>query len=159
MAHGLDTNLRFTGSSNPLTSNFTVGSDARLLVLGLVAAGSVSRSGDAPTYNGVAFTQADTTRAHGVNPEISCELWYLLEPGTGSALEVSIPNPTSLLLHVQVSSYNADTGFTFDIDLADGDSGTSASPSISLITTEDDAIIVCGFVDGEDFTHTGQTGV
>lgn len=158
MAHELDTNLRFTGSGNPLTSNFTTGSGARLLVVGIVTSGPLTRSGSAPTYNGVVLTQADITRIHGTNPEISCELWYLLEPETGLPLEISIPNPTSLLLHIQASSYNSGTGFTFDIDLADGDSGTSASPSISLITTEDDTVVVGVFGDGEDFTPTAQTG-
>jgi hypothetical protein len=107
----------------------------------------------------VALTQADITRTHGTNPEVSCELWYLLEPDNTLPLQVSIPNPTSLILHVQVSSYEPPVGFTFDIDLADGATGTSASPSISLITTENDSTIIGVFGDGEDFTPTGNTGV
>ncbi len=158
MAHIFDTNLRFSGAANPLTSNYTPGSGATVLVLGIVAAGSVQRSGGAPTFNSNALTQADQTRQHGTNPEISCELWYLLEPDTGSALEVSIPNPTSLTLHIQVSTYKAASGFTSDLDVEGGDSGTSASPSVSLTPTENGAVIVGVFGDGEDFIPSDQTG-
>ena len=158
MAHVFDTNLRFTGSSNPLTSNYTAGSGTTLLVIGIVTASAAQRSGSAPTFDGNALTQADQTRQHGVNPEISCELWYLLEPETGSALEVSIPNPTSLTLHVQVSTYKAASGFTSDLDVEGGSSGTSASPSVSLTPTVNGAVIIGIFGDGEDFVPTGRTG-
>ena len=158
MAHIFDTNLRFSGASNPLASNYTAGSGATVLVIGIVTAGSNQRSGGSPTFDGNPLTQADQTRQHGVNPEISCELWYLLEPESGSALEVSIPNPTSLILHIQVSTYKAAGGFTSDIDVEGGSSGTSASPSVELTPTENGAVIVGVFGDGEDFTPTGQTG-
>ena len=158
MAHIFDTNLRFTGSGNPLTSNYTPGSGATVLVIGIVTAGSAQRSGGTPTFDGNDLTQADQTRQHGVNPEISCELWYLLEPDTGSALQISIPNPTSLTLHVQVSTYKAASGFTSDLDVEGGDSGTSASASVSLTPTVNGAVIVGVFADGEDFIPTAQTG-
>lgn len=158
MAHIFDTNLRFTGATNPLTSNYTAGSGATILVIGIVTAGSSQRSGGAPTFNGNSLTQADQTRQHGTNPEISCELWYLLEPENGTAHQVSIPNPTSLTLHIQVSTYSAAGGFTSDLDVEGGSSGTSASPSVSLTPTEDGAVIVGVFGDGEDFAPTDQTG-
>lgn len=158
MAHIFDTNLRFSGATNPLTSNYTPGSGATLLVIGIVTASAMQRGGDVPTFDGNDLTQADQTRQHGVNPEISCELWYLLEPETGSALEISIPNPTSLTLHIQVSTYKAAGGFTSDLDVEGGSSGTSASASVSLTPTVDGAVIVGVFGDGEDFIPTGQTG-
>ncbi len=158
MAHTFDTNLRFSGSANPLTSNYTAGSGATVLVLGIVVAGSVQRGGGSPTFDGNALTQADQTRQHGVNPETSCELWYLLNPETGSALQISIPNPTSLILHVQVSTYKAAGGFTSDLDVEGGSSGTSASPSVELTPTVNGATIVGVFGDGENFIPTGRTG-
>ncbi len=158
MAHTADTNLRFTGSANPLTSNYTPGSGATVLVLGIVTAGSTQRSGGVPTFDGNALTQADQTRQHGTNPEISCELWYLLEPESGSPLQISVPNPTSLTLHVQVSTYKAASGFTSDLDVEGGSSGTSASPSVELTPTVNGAVIVGVFGNGENFIPTGQTG-
>ena len=158
MAHTADTNLRFTGSANPLTSAYTCGANAKLLVLGIVTGGSVQRGGGSPTYNGVSLTQADQTRQFITNPETSCELWYLVEPATGSALQISIPNPTSLTLHVQASSYNVASGFTSDLDVEGGNTGTSASPSVSVTPTVNGAVIVGVLGSGEDFIPTGQTG-
>ena len=158
MAHTFDTNLRFTGSSDPLTSAYTCGANATLLVLGIVTGGSIQRSGGAPTYNGVALTQADQTRQYVTNPETSCELWYLLEPGVSSALEISIPNPNSLTLHVQASSYNVASGFTSALDVEGGNTGTSASPSVSVTPTVNGAVIVGVFGSGEDFIPTAQSG-
>ncbi len=159
MPHRLETNLRFTGSTNPLTSDFTASADVKLLVVGIVTAGAIKRTGGVPTYNSVEMTQADQTRQHGVNPETSCELWYLSEPGVGSALQISIPNPTSLTLHVQVSSYIVVEGFTSILDVDNGSSGTSASPSVSVTTTEDDDVIVAIFGNGENFTPTANSGI
>ena len=158
MAHTFDTNVRFSGASNPLTSNYTPGSGATVLVLGIVTAGSTARGAGAPTFDGNSLTQADQTRQHGVNPETSCELWYLLNPDTGSALQISIPNPNSLVLHIQVSTYKAAGGFASDLDVEGGSSGTSASPTVELIPTVNGAVIVGVFGDGEDFTPTDQTG-
>ena len=158
MAHVFDTNLRFTGSTSPLVGDYTCGSDATLLVLGIVVAGEVLRDGAAPTYNGVELTQADETRQHSVNPENSCELWYLLEPDVSSAYEISIPNPNSLTMHVQASSYSAAGGLTSDIDDDGGNTGTSASPSVSVTPTVNGAVIVGILGSGEDFIPTAQTG-
>ncbi len=158
MAHTFDTNLRFSGNSNPLTSAYTCGASVKLLVVGIVTGGSVQRSGGAPTYNSVALTQADQTRQYNVNPETSCELWYLLRPAVSSALTVSIPNPSSLTLHVQVSSYNVASGFTSDIDVVGGSSGTSASPSVSVTPTVNGAVIVGVLGSGENFIPTAQSG-
>lgn len=158
MAHILDTNLRFSGATNPLVSNYTCGSGATLLVIGIVVGSSTQRSGGVPTYNGVEFTQADQTRQYITAPETSCELWYLADPETGSALEISIPNPISLPIHVQASSYITAAGKTSELDADNGSSGTSASPSLSVTSTEDGDVFVAVFGDGENFTPTGQSG-
>lgn len=158
MAHTFDTNLRFTGNSNPLTSTYTCGASAKLLVIGIVTKGSVQRSGGAPTYNSVALTQADETRQYSTNPETSCELWYLLEPGVSSAYQISIPNPASLTLHVQASSYNVASGFTSALDVDGGNTGLSASPSVSVTPTVNGAVIVGVLGCGQDYAPTDQSG-
>ena len=158
MAHTADTNLRFTGSSNPLTSAYTCGASAKLLVLGIVTSGSAQRSGGMPTYNGVELTQADETRQYITNPETSCELWYLSEPGVSSAHQISIPNPTSLTLHVQASSYNVASGFTSALDVEGGNSGLSVSPSVSVTPTVNGAVIVGVLGSGQDYAPVNQSG-
>lgn len=158
MAHAFDTNLRFSGASNPLTSNYTPGSGATVLVLGIVVGGTVQRSGGVPTYNGVEFTQADETRQYAIDPETSCELWYMLQPPTGSALEISVPNPSSLPVHVQASSYSAASGFSSTFSsFGGGDTGTSASPNPRFVVGAGGvAVSVLG--SGEDFLPTGNSG-
>ena len=158
MAHTFDNNLRFTGSSNPLTSAYTCGASAKLLVLGIVTGGSVQRSGGSPTYNGVVLTQADETRQYITNPETSCELWYLTEPTVSSAVTISIPNPTSLTLHIQASSYNVASGFTSDIDVDGGNTGLSTSPSVSVTPTVNGAVIVGVLGSGQDYAPVDQSG-
>ena len=162
MAHTIDTNLRFAGRTNPLTSTYTCGANAKLLVLGIVGGSIRTRFGGAPTYNGIALTQADETRQLVLDPfvrgETSCELWYLLEPTVSSASTISIPNPNSISLRVQASSYNVASGFTSDLDAEGGGTGTSASPSVSVTPTVNGAVIVGVFGSGEDFIPTAQSG-
>jgi hypothetical protein len=161
MAHTFDTNLRFTGNSNPLTSAYTCGANATLLVIGIVikAAGRIAkRSGGAPTYNGVELTQADEARVPSRRPETGCELWYLLEPDVSAAYQISIPNPTSLTLHVQASSYNVASGFTSALDVEGGNIGLSASPSVSVTPTVNGAVIVGVLGSGQDYAPIDQSG-
>ena len=158
MAHTFDNNLRFVSRNDPVTSDYTCGSGATLLVLGVVVEGELLRTGKAPTYNGIDLTQADTTRQFTSSPEISCELWYLTDPEVGVPLEIHISNPRSLLIHVQASSYIVSTGKTSVLDVVGGDQGTTASPSVSLTTTEDGDVIVGVFGDGENFAPTGNSG-
>ncbi len=168
MAHTIDTNLRFVGATEPLTQNYTCGEGATLLVIGIVVGSATTRNGDAPTYGGTELTQADETRkAKGRLPrppipallaETSCELWFLTDPPTGVALQISIPNPLSLPIHVQASSYIVASGKTSELDVEGGDADITASPSVSLTTTEDGDVIVGVFGDGEDFVPTGRSG-
>jgi len=115
------------------------------------------RPGGDPTYNGVPLTRANVPRS--VPASLGCELWYMTDPPTGSALEISVPNPLSFPLHVQASSYIVAAGKTSAIDVDDGDFDfTSASPSLSLTTTEDGDVVVGVFGDNEDFIPTGNSG-
>jgi hypothetical protein len=76
-AHTYDTKLRFNGTANPLTSPYTCGSGTTLLVLGIVTPVNFTRPGGAPTYNGVAMTQAFTPQGAS---NIAVEMWYLANP-------------------------------------------------------------------------------
>lgn len=166
MAHTFDTNLRFSGVTNPLTANYTCGNDATLLVLGIVVGTDDFRSGGAPTYGGVEFSLADKARGFSpgffddprINKETTCELWYLLIPETGSAIEISIPNPPSFPLHVQASSYNTAAGKTSVLDVDSGSEGKTASPSVSVTPTVNGAVIVGVLGSGEDFIPTANSG-
>ena len=62
MAHTYDTkaNLIRGRSASGRDLSYTCGAGATLLVLGIVVDGLTARTGGAPTYNGVALTQAST---------------------------------------------------------------------------------------------------
>ncbi|MDP3297141.1 MAG: hypothetical protein Q8N09_06045 [Thermodesulfovibrionia bacterium] len=158
-AHTFDTNLRFTGATSPLTSNYTAGAGATVLVLGIVTAGATDRAGGAPTYNGVALTQADITRKYATSPETSSELWYLINPPTGSAYSISVPNVFALTLRVQASTYKAQSGYTSALDVSGGNTGNTLNPSVSVTTTVNGDVIVGVLGDGAAMAPSAQTGI
>lgn len=111
MTHTLDTKAQIAaGTSDPQTTSYTCGSGATLLVVTLIYAEG-TRTGNV-TYNDVALTQADQTRYPASGSEARCELWYMVDPPTGSAYDIDVPNPNGLSLEVCISSYKAGTGYT-----------------------------------------------
>jgi hypothetical protein len=138
-AHTYDTKLRGTGSANPQTLSYTCGSGTTLLVLGIVTEGATARTGGAPTYNGVAMTQVDTTRTA---TETNVEMWYLANPSTGSAYDISVPNSNTLTLYLIASSYKAASGYTSTLDVSNGTTGSTADPSLSVTTNVDGDVVV-----------------
>jgi hypothetical protein len=145
-AHTYDTKNRGTGNSNPQTLSYTCGSGATLLVLGIVTATTTARTGGAPTYNGVAMTQVDSTRTAA---ETNVEMWYLANPSTGSAYNISVPNSGALTLYLIASSYKAASGYTSALDVSNGDSNTgSANPSVAVTTKVNGDVVVDILGDG-----------
>jgi hypothetical protein len=150
-----DTSSRGTGSSNPQTLSYTCGADAKLLVLGIVTAGSTIRAGGAPTYNGVTMTQVDSDRSA---TETCCELWYLLNPATGSAHNISVPNTGAKTIYLLASSYNPTTaGYSYAYDTASGAVETSANPDVTVTTTVNNDVVVAVLGDGLDTKPTAQS--
>ncbi len=141
-AHTFDTKLRITGATSPVAANYTAAAGSTVLVLGIVTGGNVARAGGAPTYNGVALTQADSTRQAAASPETIVELWYLLNPPTGSALSISIPNTGTKSLFAEASTFKAQTGYISLLDVANGNTGTSTNPTASVTTTTNGDTIV-----------------
>ncbi|HSX45369.1 MAG TPA: hypothetical protein VLF39_04685, partial [Candidatus Saccharimonadales bacterium] len=141
MAHIFDTNLRFTGATSPLASNYTCGAGSTVLVLGIVTGGSTARAGGAPTYNGVALTQAGSTQKAAASPETVVEMFYLLAPPTGSSLSISVPNTGTASLFVQASTYKSGTGISA-LDIATGGNNTGTNPLVAITTGSDGCAIV-----------------
>ena len=139
MALTFDTKAQGISNSNPVVLSYTCGANAKVLVVGLVIQDLYGDwEGGAPTYNGIAMTQADSTQTGGI--EVVVEMWYLLNPPTGAAYNISIPNASNLYIRVIASSYNSDLSVALDV--ADGWYGPTANPSNSVTTTVDgDAIV------------------
>lgn len=158
MAHTLDTSAAITASTaNPVTKAYTCGAGATLLVLTIAVAGAVNRAGGSPTYNGVTLTQADITRKYVTSPEASAELWYLLAPPTGASYTLSIPNTGAYSIWGVISSYKARSGCVTVLDVAIGNSGLSANPSLAPSAAIAGDVMVEILGDGNASVATART--
>lgn len=161
MAHTFDTSYRLAKTAaNPATFSYTCGAGTTLLVL-FVFAAPPDRGGGAPTYNGIALSQADQRRYASSSPEIDCECWYLINPPTGSAYTVSIPNPNARNIMAVAASFKAAAGYTSALRVATGGSNTSTNPSCPPLTgVQSGDALVAGVGNGADaWAPTARTGV
>lgn len=159
MAHTFDTNLRFAGSSNPLTANYTCGAGATLLVLGIIVTGNSPRSGGLPSYGGKLFASSPPNGSNS-GVETTAEMLYLPNPTTGQSLSISVPNTLGLTLQIQASSYKAGANKTSALDQSNStaDLVGSANPSLSLTTLFNGEVIVATLGDGLITAPTAQSG-
>lgn len=127
-----------TGTEGPVLVSVTTSSADDVLVLCLVVASATLRAGGAPTFNGVAMTQAATTAQAASAPETSCEIWYMIDPPATTA-NVSIPNTGGLTIRRDVSCYTSGTG-TFNYGDASTSSGTSTNPALTLNVPYDNSV-------------------
>lgn len=140
MAHTFDTSAQTTSATSPVTTTYTSGAGSTVLVIGITYPGNATRAGGAPTYNGVALTQAGTT-VNSTSNTGYCELWYLLGVPTGVSYTVSVPNTGTLSLNVCISTYKAPTGFISQFDVTAQANATSTNPTVSLTTTAPSAVV------------------
>lgn len=162
MAHTYNTKTNSTRSNgNPKTFNHTCGAGTTLLVLTLVIGGGTARETGAPTYNGVAMTQADAARQAASSPETTVEMWYLLDPPTGSAYQVSIPNSGTVYITAEVASFKAATSNKTALREANYSTGTSTNPTgpTHSPVAGDVIIAVLGYGDDSSNATAGGTSL
>jgi len=160
-AHTFDTSYQGArANTNPYTFDYTCGAGTTLFVLSIVVGGSTDRTGGVPTYNGISLTQADQNRKAPSSPETVVELWYLLNPPTGSAYQVSIPNAGARYLSPVASSYKSATGNTTAFRTANGNGGTSTNPTGPTLTglAVGDVIVAVVGSGATTWNPTGRTG-
>ena len=141
MTHTFDTKNRGIGTSNPETVSITPTTGASLLVLTLMTAGIVDRTGGIPTFNGADLTLVSKETAE----EINVEMWYLIDPSIGT-YDVLIPNTSSNSLFCVASVFKAQAGYDTEYDTFNEAWSDTGSPSIDLTTQGDGCAIVevCG---------------
>jgi hypothetical protein len=157
-SHTFDTKYQGVRAlTNPYTFDYTCGSGTTLFVLSIVTGGTTARAGGAPTYNGATMTQADITRTP---TETRVELFYLLNPSTSSAYQVSIPNTGGKYLSPVASSYKSATGSSA-LRTANGATGTSTNPISPALTglVAGDVIIAVVGSGATKWAPTARTGV
>lgn len=135
--------------TNPSWSHTCTGDDRVLVVIV-----TVRFSGDAPasvTYNGVGMTkQREVTRAESAFGDVSLSIWTLANPAAGTN---TIAFTATLAWGMGASYTGCDTA-----DPVGGtgeNTGTSASPSVSITTDADNSYVVAGYVGNG---NTGATG-
>jgi len=153
MALTYDTKAQKVAATNPVVLSYTCGANAKVLVVGLVVNSLFIRSEDDPTvtYNGVAMTAVSRQAAA---TEVTAELWYLINPLTGAAYNISIPNDNSSNIRVIASSYISSGDVSLDVSSAE--KGTTANPSRSVTTTVDGDAIVDIMASSLDTAETGN---
>ena len=145
MAFSFDTSLYFTGTANPLTTNYTCGANAKLLVLDIgteVAVGGIGRYGGTPSYGGRYFTNINVSA--GTGGEAKIEMFALENPSTGAAYSTSIPNTGGIILNCHLSSYNVSSGYSVKFDSSINLTTASGLVNVStnIITPSAGALIV-----------------
>jgi hypothetical protein len=164
MAHSYDTSFRIpasgTSTSNPVTGSYICGTGSTVLVVMINYAGSTARGGGAPTFNGIALTQADQQRYGSTGPECSSEIWYLLDPPTGAAYTVNVPNSGGLATVVMVASAKAASGKKSALDVSSGLGAVGTNPTTSSFTTtvNGDAIFATVANGAQSWSPTSRTG-
>lgn len=134
MAHTHGTDSTYTsGNTSPITFAFTTNAGDTVLTLSLKVVGGTNRAGGAPTFNGVALTQVNSTQKAATSPEASAELWFLVDPPIGN-FTVSIPNTGTLTIFHQVVTGRAGSGKTSALDVSTGANGTSTNPAPGSVT-------------------------
>lgn len=122
-----------TFAGPPTTVNFTPGTGAGLLVVGVTCASAAERWVTTPTvtYGGAALTQINTFQSAAAAPEAAIQLWYLLNPSTGTSYPVTLAGGDAST-HLTVASFSPSTGYGFIFNSSIRASGTSINPTATI---------------------------
>src|SRR5210317_2053756 len=99
-------------TDNPISFNYTAGTNSRLLVLSLTAHNNVPSdiTSGTPTYASggtpTAMTKCGSTQ---LTTEGGTEQWYFIGPDDNTSRAISIPNASGNELHYVVSDYTSAT--------------------------------------------------
>jgi hypothetical protein len=153
--HTFDAKSTYTGAgvSNQLTH--TCAANATLLVVCITISGN-PRTGTAPEYNGVAMTEVSCSPKDLA--ETVSELWYVLDPPTGSAYTVDVDNPaTSKTMAITAVSFISSTGVTeYDTCVGSLANPDTDPTSDSITTGKNGCVVVDASGSGDAVSMTGN---
>jgi hypothetical protein len=142
-------------ATNPNTATaINCGATAKLLVAFLFIDGNTARTGGAPTYNGVSMS--DSGQGFVAHTECGVEIWYLLNPSTGTSYPISVPNDNTVQLTIAAISYIPTSGVAV-YDNSASTTGTTQNPSVSLTVDATGNLIVGGLASGDRDPPTAGT--
>lgn len=156
-----DTKLDIAESgTTPITANYTCGANCKLLVLCIANDTPSTRSGGAPTYNGVDLIEAKAQVDEG--GEGTAEIWYMSDPPVSSSLQISVPNTedaSSNNCTVMVVSFNAAADKTILFDKSDHLAEVNANPHLAITPTNTDSLICQSMFSGDGTTPSANSDV
>lgn len=170
MAHSLGSTVlaRSSAATSPITRSATTAAGDTVLVLFLDVKSATDRAGGAPTFNGVAGLQANSTQKAASSPEAGVEVWYWagnIQPGNSGALfigtaNIVIPNTGSLTIFSAAYTGRAASGFTSQFDAANGGNNTSTNPTTgAIVSTVNGAIYFAATAGGwQTFAPSARAG-
>lgn len=158
MAFTIDTSTQGTyGTSDPHDTTHTCAANADLLVLRIFINGTTARTGGAPTYNSQALTDSGQGFVFFSGGECGVEVWFLIDPPTGSAYTLSIPNTGAAGLDASITSYFAGSGYTAAKDNANNATGETQNPSLTLNVLTNNCLIDAALGSGDRDAPTAGT--
>lgn len=153
-AHTFDNSAQSTAqTTDPATLAYTTGTGATVLVA-MIAHTQASRTGGAPTFNGLTMIQVGSEVLNG--QEVGAEMWYLVDPPIGT-FTISVPNSGLVRQRIYAASFIAGSGFTSALDVSNSTNTDAANPSLLLTTTVNGAVVVDVLSDGLGTVPTARS--
>ena len=116
-------------TGNPVTFDYTTTGEPGVILIGIHAV-KQQRTGGVGTFGGRPFSVINQISFdHG---EAAGELWYLLDPSSGT-YTISMPNtPPSSTLYINIISFNHDSGYDVSFDASIWQTAATANPSATI---------------------------
>jgi hypothetical protein len=131
---------RAISAGNPVTFAYTVNKYDTVICLLIKTAASSDRTGGAPTWGSLTFTQRNSTQKAAASPEAGCELWDLINPKPGTET-LTIPNAGTLTLYYTIGVGRAQPGGQSVFEGANGGNNTSSNPTPGAVTVTEAGVI------------------
>lgn len=159
MSWSADTDNQDTyGTTNPHTLSYTCAATAKLLVVCLFVAGGTGRTGGNVTYNAKNMTDSGQGFVcYATSPEAGVEIWFMINPDTGAAHDISVPNTNGVNLQISASSWIPSLGGCAK-DTSNKATGTTANPSLTLTVNQDGTLVISGLGSGYKDAPTAGSG-
>jgi len=143
-------------ATDPNTVNHTCAANTRVLVVVLFVNGITTRTGGAPTYNSLPLTDSGAGFVYlSGSGECGVEIWYRLNPPTGSSYTVSVPNTNTVPFDISVMSFTA-TANSAAKDSYNSSTGDSTTPSTNVVTNTNNCLMIGGLGSGDrDYATKG----
>lgn len=126
-------------TGNSISYSHTCSGSDRLLIVGISAADDDQRTISSMTYGGVAMTRAIRRVSTAGFDDHWIELWYLVNPATGSnTVSISLSGTVDRAAYSNALSLTG-VDQTTPLDATNSAIGDSASPSVNVTTTVDNA--------------------